>query len=112
MIPFRKVWGEHHDRGKVELAISNLLKDNRKLSSDSGSAGSAKGSVLRETQLVDTVHVEARARAEPMDAPRLDFGEMSQEVREQLVGAPHQTTCAGQQVSIRDLIETVGCLGA
>jgi hypothetical protein len=96
MILFSKVRREHHERCQVKLAVSHLAKDDSKPSRDSGSAGAAVGGVFAEAKLVDTICVEARACSKSMDASRFDFGEMSQEGRQQLVRASDQTARVGE----------------
>lgn len=47
-----------------------------------------------------------------MDAARFDFGEVCKQSGQQLVGPTYQLACGGQEVVVRDMLETEGGLGA
>ena len=41
-----------------------------------------------------------------MDASRFDFGEVCEQSGQQLVGTTHQLARVGQEVDVRDMLET------
>lgn len=107
VVLFSKVWGKQHEPGEMELSVGNLLKDYRELSSDSRDAGATERRILRKAKLIHTVHVEAWARANPMNAARFDFREMGEKLSQHLVRASDQAARAGEQIGVRDMLETV-----
>lgn len=103
MVLFGEVRCEEDDRGEVQLAVCNVLKDNRKLPSDSGCARAAEGGVLRESQFEHAIHEEAGAGPTAMDAACLDLGEMSEQFGKDLIRSTDEAACAGEQVVVRDM---------
>ena len=47
-----------------------------------------------------------------MDAARFDFGEVCEQSGQKLVGTTYQLARAGQEVDVRDMLETESGLGA
>ena len=47
-----------------------------------------------------------------MDAARFDLGEVCKQGGQQLVGPTHQLACGGQEVVVREMLETEDGLGA
>ena len=47
-----------------------------------------------------------------MDASRFDFGKVCEQGGEKLVGTPYQLACGGQEVAVRDMLETEDGRGA
>ena len=63
--------------------------------------GAPPSCVFGHAKFVDTVGIEAGAGPHAIEATGLDFGQMSQEGREDLIGTTDLDTSAREQVSVR-----------
>jgi hypothetical protein len=88
----RQVRAEQQDAGEVNLAGRDLVEQNWKFSRDLRRAGATKGFVLGEPKFIDAIRTEGGASAFAVNAARLDFGEMGEQRRAQLIRAADQAT--------------------
>jgi len=102
-----QVRAEHQQAGEMQLAAGHGVEQRGERFDETRRAGATKGCVFGETQLIDAVRVKASAGLGPMNAPRLDLGEVRQQICEQLVRRTDQATGAGEHLTVRKLRKVV-----
>src|SRR5688572_9911217 len=96
---------EHQEPGEVEFARSQGVEQRRKAPDETRCGDTAKCFVLRETELVRAIRIEAGTGPSAMDSPRFHFSEVSLELGHEQVRATHQAPGAGENLVIRDVCE-------
>jgi hypothetical protein len=87
---------QHQQAREVELAGGNGIEQHGKAAHEASRADAAERFVFGETQLVNTIRVQARASAGAMDPARFDLGEVREQARQQLIRATDEPACGGQ----------------
>jgi hypothetical protein len=91
-----QVGTQHQQPGEVEFTCGNGIEQCGKAAHEASRADAAERFVFGETQLVNTIRVQARASAGAMDPARFDLGEVREQARQQLVRATDEPACGGQ----------------
>jgi hypothetical protein len=104
-VGFGEVRAQHQETGEVQLARREGVEQGRKAPDEPRSGHAATRLVLRESELIDAVGVEAGTRARAVDPACFDFSEVAQELSHELVRATDQAAGAGENLGVREMPE-------
>jgi hypothetical protein len=108
MVLFRELRPDQNHAREMDLARGDQPEQHRKLPGDSGSTSMSKCRVLRHAELVNAEGAKACASALPIDAARLDLGEVCEQRCELMVRASDATARPSKQFGIREMRKSVG----
>jgi hypothetical protein len=89
----------------MELAGGESVEQRREASDETSGRNPPESLVLRETELIDAVNVEARAGASAVNAARFDLAEVDEELSEQVIGTTHEAPRAFKELGVGELRE-------
>jgi hypothetical protein len=104
-LAFSEVRAQHQEPGEVKLPGSQRVEQRRKAPDETRCRDATKCFVLRETELVHAIRVEAGAGAGAVDAARFHLGEVSHELGHEPVRATNQAPGAGENLVVREVHE-------
>jgi hypothetical protein len=96
----REMGGKHQYTGQVQLTVRDGFEQQRKALYQLGRTRTPRRCVLRKTQLINAVGVQARARSGAVQPARIELGQMRQQGREHLIRFSDKLARLGQQLAI------------